>query len=58
MSEMRTIQQTFRKQNRQIEWNENFREKMVKVWVRLSSSADRNSGKMFHSGAVDGKMLF
>jgi len=26
--------------------------------VRLFSSSDRNSGKMFHSGAVDGKTLF
>lgn len=27
------------------------------LYVRLSRSSDRNSGKMFHSGAVDGKAL-
>ena len=28
------------------------------LYARLSFSSDRNSGKMFHSGAVDGKALF
>ena len=47
--------------DRQIEWNKTFQENRLKfgytLYVRLSSSSDRNSRKIFNFVALDGKAL-